>query len=138
MPARTGLFALRLAILLAAGTTVAVAASDRGSAAARDAARLSIAAAEPWSRSLGITAEPLDHGWWTWLGLPFGITGAVITSIADNGPAARAGVGIGDIAIAIDDLPVDRASRIEALRNHHGPVRLALLRHGATKTIAIG
>ena len=134
MPARTGLFVIKLAVLLAGGATVAVAASDRSG----DASLAALAAASgPAAGSLGITAEPLDRGRWGWLGLPFGATGAVITSLADDGPAARAGVGIGDIAIAIDGRPVDRQSRIDALLGHRGPVQLAVMRDGVTRMVKI-
>jgi predicted metalloprotease with PDZ domain len=53
-------------------------------------------------QAIGATVEPLDPATARSLGLAGDTHGAVVTSVASGGPAARAGIRTGDVVVAID------------------------------------
>lgn len=122
--------------MLASGVAVAYAAGGT----AEVAARLAQAGAGEAATlgTLGLTAESLSSAVAAQLGTPAAASGAVVTSLAHNGPAARAGVIIGDIVVAVDGRQIAGNAGVAALLDHRGKAKLALLRDGVTRTVAIG
>lgn len=55
--------------------------------------------------ALGATVEPVDHATAEMLGLPSGSRELVVTSVASNGPAATAGLRVGDVIERIGGRP---------------------------------
>jgi membrane-associated protease RseP (regulator of RpoE activity) len=55
--------------------------------------------------ALGATVEPLDHATAAMLGLRSGSRDLVVTSVASNGPAASAGLRVGDVIVRIGGHP---------------------------------
>ena len=131
-----GRFVGGVALMLASGTAVAYAAGGTHEVAARIAQMQG--SDDVALGTLGLTAEPLSGGVAAQLGMPAAASGAVVTSLAHNGPAARAGVLIGDVAVAINGKPIVGSAGLSALLDHRGRAELALLRDGVTRTVAIG
>jgi S1-C subfamily serine protease len=65
--------------------------------------------------------------------------GLLVTAVADGGPAATAGVLVGDVVVAFDGAPVDDPEHLVArLRGRAGQaVALTLVRGGAATTLTI-
>ena len=55
---------------------------------------------------LGVTLQPLDRELADYLAIP-DATGAIVNSVAEGSPAARAGVQAGDVVTAFDGFPVE-------------------------------
>jgi S1-C subfamily serine protease len=55
---------------------------------------------------LGVTLQPLDRELADYLGIPDS-TGAIVNSVAEGSPAARAGLKPGDVITGFDGLPVE-------------------------------
>jgi S1-C subfamily serine protease len=55
---------------------------------------------------LGVTLQPLDRELADYLGIP-DATGAIVNSVAEGSPAARAGLRPGDVVTAFDGFPVE-------------------------------
>jgi membrane-associated protease RseP (regulator of RpoE activity) len=70
-----------------------------GAAAAADRARASLG-------PLGLTGVRLEPMLAARLGLPAGAHGVLVTSLSADGPAARAGLRVGDVAIALNGIPL--------------------------------
>ncbi len=81
---------------------------------------------------LGIGMHPVE--------LPGGSRGLVILSLEPNGPAAQAGIVIGDVLLTLDGDPVIET---DAVQLHLGPesvgkpIQVEILRGGAPMTIAV-
>jgi serine protease Do len=91
----------------------------------------------PW---FGATARPVTAEIADALGMarPQGV---LIENLHPLGPAARAGLGVGDIVTAIDDRPVDDARALRyrlATYPVGGSVRLEVLRRGEARTVTLG
>jgi CubicO group peptidase (beta-lactamase class C family) len=86
-----------------------------------------------------------EHSAFSGLGIPISpgdLQGSVrISSIWDHGPAAKAGVRIGDMITRIDGAPVEGLSLNQVLEQLRGPagspVRLSLVRGGETLELTI-
>ena len=131
-------FMFRSAFIVACGITFALAASDRSEEAARVMMARTNAFAVPVSPSLGLTAEAVAGAAAEPLESLSSVDAVVITSLAEDGPAARAGVDIGDIALRINGLPIRGRVGLLTLLDHRGPARLEMLRHGVTRRITVG
>jgi S1-C subfamily serine protease len=70
----------------------------------------------------GFTEAPLDRGAAREMGLPAGVNGAVVTSLADGGPAARAGIEIGDVVVR---------------DGHRAPGTIEVVHRGVARTVAL-
>lgn len=90
------------------------------------------AAAIALDATIGATVEPLDRATAESLGIPTRHHGLVITSLGSNGPAARAGIGTGDVIERIGGAPVGSiGAAAAALENAHAPdINLMLNRRG--------
>ena len=91
----------------------------------------------PW---FGATARPVTAEIADALGMarPQGV---LIENVHPLGPAARAGLGVGDIVTAIDDRPVDNARALRfrlATYPVGGSVRLEVLRRGEARMVTLG
>ncbi|GHF30712.1 serine protease [Kordiimonas sediminis] len=68
------------------------------------------------------------------------VEGAIVTTVAEGGPAEDAGIRIGDIIISWDGKPVDSSrslSRVVALTKIGKPVDVVLIRDGERMTIPV-
>jgi predicted metalloprotease with PDZ domain len=80
--------------------------------------------------AIGATVEPLDRSTAKGLGIEPG-DGLVITSVAETGPAARAGIRAGDVIEQIDTIRVSSlGDAAVALMKAHARVELRLNRLG--------
>jgi predicted metalloprotease with PDZ domain len=87
--------------------------------------------------AIGATVEPLDPATARSLGLTAGTRGAVVTSIANEGPAAHAGVRTGDVIVAIDR-PVDSVNDLATgLRNNGNVLTVTLNRRGQSVIVPL-
>ncbi len=91
----------------------------------------------PW---FGATARPVTAEIADALGMarPQGV---LIENVYPLGPAARAGLGVGDIVTAIDGRPVDNARALRfrlATYPVGGSVRLKVLRRGEARAVTLG
>lgn len=89
------------------------------------------AAATTLDAVLGATVEPLDPATAASLGISARDKGLVITSIGENGPAARAGIRAGDVIERIGGATVGSiGDAAAALKDAHAPdIILILNRH---------
>src|SRR6185295_2899794 len=65
-------------------------------------------------------------------------SGVLVSSVADNGPAAKAGVRVGDVITAVDgDAVASLRDLRKAIRNNHGGdnIRIELLRGKNRQTV---
>jgi serine protease Do len=87
---------------------------------------------------LGASLEQADRAVRAQLGLP-NDRGLVVSSVADDGPAARAGLLENDILLTLDDKPLDRPDDLVARLKEAGEkaAPLALIRAGKPLTIRI-
>ena len=72
-------------------------------------------------------------------GLP-SITGAVVQSVTDNGPAAKAGLREADVIVTLDGVPVRRTSLLQQLVAEHDPgdrISLGVYRDRAERTLHV-
>jgi predicted metalloprotease with PDZ domain len=104
---------------------------------------ISALAPRPESQSLevdeaiGATVEPLDSATARSLGLPGETHGAVVTSVANGGPAARAGIRTGDVVVAIDR-PLKSVKDLAAGLGKDGNVlTVTLKRHGQSVIVPL-
>jgi membrane-associated protease RseP (regulator of RpoE activity) len=72
----------------------------------------------------------------------FGIAsgkGVLVTSVSDDGPAAKAGVKAGDVITAVDGEEVDSPGDISRVINHkkEGEVTLTIIRNKSQQTIRV-
>ena len=85
------------------------------------------AAEEVLGNAVGATVEPLDRATARALGIAPGERGLVITSLARNGPAARAGVHAGDVIERIDgNRTTSLHDAAAALKGASTPITLTL------------
>ncbi len=77
---------------------------------------------------LGVVIQNVDQGLADSFGLPEP-EGALVSSIEDNGPAAKAGVKAGDVILALNGEAVQTSSQL--------PVRIASLMPGTTVSLTI-
>jgi S1-C subfamily serine protease len=79
----------------------------------------------------GATLEPLDRRTAHDLGVDPEQKGVVVTSLATNGPAARAGVRTGDVIARIGKInAVSERQAAEAFAQTRPPIALLINRHG--------
>jgi S1-C subfamily serine protease len=81
----------------------------------------------------------VDHGW---LGMAGKVTkaGLVVTATAANGPAARAGIEVGDVVVNADALPVSTLADLMAAARGHWPgdsMDLELTRNRTDWTVSV-
>ena len=87
--------------------------------------------------AIGATVEPLDAATARSLGLAGETHGAVVTSVANGGPAARAGIRTGDVVVAIDR-PVNSTNDLAAgLGKHGNVVTVTLKRRGQSVIVPL-
>lgn len=87
--------------------------------------------------AIGATVEPLDPATGRSLGLSGETHGAVVTSVANGGPAARAGIRTGDVLVTIDR-PLDSMNELAAgLRENGNVLTLTLKRHGQSVIVPL-
>jgi membrane-associated protease RseP (regulator of RpoE activity) len=72
----------------------------------------------------------------------FGVTGGkgvLITSVSDDGPAAKAGLKAGDVITSVDGEPVESSGDVSRMINHKkdGEVTLTIIRNKAQQTIRV-
>ncbi len=82
---------------------------------------------------LGVQLAPLESEFTAELGLPKGTKGVLIQSVMAGGPAAKAGVKVGDVVTAIDGKPVDDPQTLRnavGLKNPGTGVALQMMRDG--------
>ena len=79
----------------------------------------------------GATFEPLDRPTARQLGVTEREKGLVVTSVAESGPAARAGIRTGDVIVRVGDVPVRSTLEAAAAMTDGGtPITITLNRHG--------
>ena len=87
--------------------------------------------------AIGATVEPLDPTTARSLGLSGETHGAVVTSIANGGPAARAGIRTGDVVVAIDR-PLNSMKDLAAGIGKNGnALTVTLKRHGQSVIVPL-
>ncbi len=77
---------------------------------------------------LGVVIQNVDQGLADSFGLPEP-EGALVSSVEDNGPAAKAGVKAGDVILALNGQPIPTSSEL--------PVRIASLMPGTSVTLTL-
>ncbi len=81
---------------------------------------------------LGVGLQPVE--------LPDHHKGLIVLSLSPDGPAAKAGIVIGDILVTLGGTPVSDTDDIQSVLESHGvgqPVEAGILRGGAARTISI-
>ena len=96
-----------------------------------------VAAPVPLAR-LGLTVEALDPAIAERVHVPPSTQGLVVTSLAFKGPAAAAGIRIGDIVQAIDGHSLAGSKGVRTLADHRGAAQLTVLRAGVTSVVPVG
>ena len=89
-------------------------------------------------RRIGISTTELSKQLADFFGVTGG-AGVLVTSVTDDGPAARAGVRAGDVIIAIDGEKVDSTGDISRIVNQkkEGEVTLTVVRNKSQQTIRV-
>ena len=90
------------------------------------------------SRRIGVSTMSLTKQLADYFGIADG-KGALITSVSDDGPAAKAGVKAGDVITAIDGEAVDSPGDISRVinRKKDGDVTLTIIRNKSQQTIRV-
>ena len=87
--------------------------------------------------AIGATVEPLDPATARSLGMAGETQGAVVTSVANGGPAARAGIRTGDVVVAIDR-PLNSMKDLAAgLGKDGNALAVTLKRHGQSVIVPL-
>jgi serine protease Do len=93
---------------------------------------------------LGVTLQPLDRELADYLGIPDS-TGAIVNSVAEGSPAARAGLKPGDVITAFDGFPVEAEKeedlgvfqRVVAALKPGQPASLSVLRERKPRKLEV-
>jgi membrane-associated protease RseP (regulator of RpoE activity) len=90
------------------------------------------------SRRIGVSTMELTKQLADYFGIASG-KGVLVTSVTDDGPAAKAGVRAGDVITAIDGEAVDSPGDISRAINHKkdGDVTLTIIRNKSQQTIRV-
>ena len=90
------------------------------------------------SRRIGVSTVELTKQLADYFGITGG-KGVLVTSVTDDGPAAKAGVRAGDVITAIDGEAVDSPGDISRVinRKKEGEVTLTVIRNKAQQTIRV-
>ncbi len=90
------------------------------------------------SRRIGVSTMELTKQLADYFGIADG-KGVLVTSVSEDGPAARAGVKAGDVITAIDGEPVDSPGDISRVinRKKEGDVALTVIRNKTQQTIRL-
>lgn len=90
------------------------------------------------SRRIGVSTMSLTKQLADYFGIADG-KGALVTSVTDDGPAAKAGVKAGDVITAIDGEAVDSPGDISRVinRKKEGEVTLTIVRNKSQQTIRV-
>ena len=90
------------------------------------------------SRRIGVSTMSLTKQLADYFGIADG-KGALVTSVTDDGPAAKAGVKAGDVITAIDGEAVDSPGDISRVinRKKEGDVTLTIIRNKSQQTIRV-
>ena len=98
----------------------------------------------PWvfalggSRRIGVSTTELTKQLAEYFGITGG-AGVLVTSVAEDGPAAKAGVKAGDVITAVDGEAINSSGDISRVinRKKEGDVTLTLVRNKAQQTIRV-
>ena len=90
------------------------------------------------SRRIGVTTAELTKQLADYFGVTGG-KGVLVTSVTDNGPAAKAGVRAGDVITAVDGEAIDSPGDISRIinRKKEGDVTLTVIRNKSQQTIHV-
>src|SRR5215217_8153545 len=90
------------------------------------------------SRRIGVSTMELSKQLADYFGITGG-KGVLVTSVTDNGPAAKAGVRAGDVITAVDGEAVDSPGDISRAinRKKEGEVNLTIVRNKSQQTIRV-
>ena len=90
------------------------------------------------SRRIGVSTMSLTKQLADYFGIADG-KGALVTSVSDDGPAAKAGVKAGDVITAVDGEAVDSPGDISRVINQKkdGEVTLTIIRNKSQQTIRV-
>jgi len=90
------------------------------------------------SRRIGISTTELTKQLADYFGIAGG-QGVLVTSVSDDGPAAKAGVKAGDVITAVDGETVDSTGDISRIVNNKkdGEVTLTIVRNKSQQTIRV-
>ena len=90
------------------------------------------------SRRIGVSTMSLTKQLADYFGIADG-KGALVTSVTDDGPAAKAGVKAGDVITAVDGEAVDSPGDISRVinRKKEGDVNLTIIRNKSQQTIRV-
>jgi serine protease Do len=90
----------------------------------------------PLDQVIGATVEPLDPATARSLGLTDATQGVVVTSVASEGAAARAGVRTGDVIVAVDR-PVSAVKDLTSGLGKNDVLTVTLNRHGQSVIVPL-
>jgi membrane-associated protease RseP (regulator of RpoE activity) len=98
----------------------------------------------PWvfafgaGRRIGVSTTELSKQLAEYFGVPGG-KGVLVTSVSEDGPAARAGIKAGDVITAIDGEAIDSVGDISRVLNQkkEGEVALTIIRNKSQQTIRV-
>ena len=90
------------------------------------------------SRRIGVSTMELTKQLADYFGIAGG-KGVLVTSVTDNGPAAKAGVRAGDVITAVDGEAVDSPGDISRVinRKKDGDITLTIIRNKSQQTIRV-
>ena len=90
------------------------------------------------SRRIGVSTMELSKQLADYFGIANG-HGVLVTSVSDDGPAAKSGVKAGDVITAVDGEPVDSPGDVARLinRKKDGDVTLTIIRNKSQQTIRV-
>ncbi len=93
---------------------------------------------EPASaKALGVTVAPLTETARAEIGVDENTTGVVVTSLASNGAAARAGLRVGDVIVRLGDAPVTTPQSLKSALNKEESSAALLLINRAGRQIFV-
>ena len=87
--------------------------------------------------AIGATVEPLDPATARSLGLAPQTRGLVVTSIANGGPAARAGVRTGDVVVGVDQSVSSIKDLGAGIQRNGNALTVTLNRHGQSVIVPL-